>query len=140
MGIFSKKATTSNLDVELAYQYKQTTGLVLVLGELKSTVMSGYPEHRPTLLKIMDSNQKFADETVTVPVVIRFDTASPYKDSVGVYFGDSILGWVIKDEAVRFVDKLKADGRRGVGILGELYLDRGDTNSQVVFHELMIYA
>jgi len=140
MGIFSKKATPSNVDVDLAYQYKQTTGLVLVLGDKKPTVMSGYPEHRPALRKIMSSKQRHDDETVVVPVVIRFDTASPYKDSVGVYFADSLVGWVIKDEAVRLVDKLRADGRRGVGILGELYLDQGDENDQVIFHELLIFA
>lgn len=140
MGIFSKKTTPSNVDVDLAYQYKQTTGLVLVLGKSKGTVMSGYLEHKPALRKIMDSKQEFDDEGVIVPVVIRFDTASPYKDSLGVYFADSLVGWVIKDEAVRFVDKLKADGRRGVGILGELHLVPGDENDQVILHDLDIYA
>ena len=136
MGIFSKKAT----DVELAYESKQSTGLCLVLGSGRATSLSNYEEHKPALRNILNSEQQSDGDTVVVPVLVRIDFRSPYKDSLGVYFGKVQVGWVLKDEAVKFVEMIKADGRNGVGILGELFLDRGDVNKNVVFHELLVYA
>jgi len=139
MGIFSKKAT----DVELAYESKQTTGLVLVLsGERKrETPMSNYDIHKPALRNIVEKFEKAAeydDEGAIVPVIVRFDLESPYKPSLGVYFGKVQVGWVLKDYADKFVQILESDGRKGVGILGELALDRGDENREIIFHELYL--
>lgn len=142
MGIFSRKATDTTADVKLAYDSRQSTGLVLVRRKEKKheTSMSHYDIHKPAILDIFQSFQEYEDESVLVPVVVRLDLKSPYQPSLGVYFENVQVGWVLKDEITEFVQIIRADGRKGVGILGELHLVQSDENDERIFHELYIFA
>jgi hypothetical protein len=133
MGIFSSQKKPT--DVELAYESKSTTGLCLVLADKRFAYLSNYDEHKPTLRNIL---KKEAEKTL--PVICRFDTESKYKDSVGVYFGKIMVGWVIRRNAESLIELLKSDGRSGVGILGELRLFVSPNYENAILTELFIFA
>ena len=131
MGIFSKKATAT--DVDRAYESMESTGLVLV-GSRYEVWMSNYEQHLPALRSVLKNRAE-----VIVPVVARIDTQAQYPDSIGVYCGRLQVGWVLKQHAEPIVELLKSDGRPGLGILGELILTKGTRNEQVILHELVVY-
>lgn len=140
MGIFTKKAT----DVAIAYESKQSSGMCLVLSDKRNRYfLTHYDIHKPAIMNIVKRFEKAAGSDsagVTVPVLVRLDLKSSYQPSLGVYFDKIQVGWIPKDDAAEIVKLIKSDGRLGVGILGELCLNRGDKNREVILNKLYIYA
>ena len=128
MGLFNRNKA---LDCDLAIQARASVGKCKVLGEPRDVTLSHYDMHKKTLLSML---HEFGNDSA-IPVMIAFDYASQYPDSVGVFRGREMLGWIIKQDAESVVPVLKKLGTRGEGILGEVvvHLDDDMPNSPSTF-------
>jgi hypothetical protein len=128
MGFFGKKATLASM-LDVAYRTKQTNGSCYVLADQAFSVsLTTYDQHQQILFELARTFYGKQE----VPVRFAFDVASKYQPSVGVYFGDALVGWV-KTYNMNEIVEILSGLPQGSSIVGHLIMDSGRDSEDVPY-------